>query len=211
MTTIQLLGALGLGLALGYVMQRPQICFNRAYRTSTLQADTSMLKSLSVAMLIQLVGFHTLVELGIVSLNIVPGIWLAALVGGFAFGLSFVFAQGCSTTMWYRLGNGNLGSLLTRWRTSYAPQSVGYFALVLGRSVGFAGKLVDLAGFPQRRPLEPHWWLGLAGARVPSRGPGVSSLVVFSRHRLGLWNRSGGGNRTYTSDVLGGDFHTHLG
>jgi hypothetical protein len=90
MTTIQLLGALGLGLALGYVMQRPQICFNRAYRTSTLQADTSMLKSLSVALLIQLVGFHTLVELGIVSLNIVPGIWLAALVGGFAFGLSFV-------------------------------------------------------------------------------------------------------------------------
>ena len=112
MTTIQLLGALGLGLALGYVMQRPQICFNRAYRRSTLQADTTMLKALGVAMIVQLIGFHALVELGVVKVNIVPGIWLAALVGGFAFGLSFVFAQGCSTTMWYRMGNGNLGSLL---------------------------------------------------------------------------------------------------
>jgi uncharacterized membrane protein YedE/YeeE len=113
MTTIQLVGALGLGLALGYVMQRPQICFNRAYRTSTLQADATMLKALGVAMILQLIGFHALVQLGVVKVNIVPGIWLAALVGGFAFGLSFVFAQGCSTTMWYRLGNGNLGSLLT--------------------------------------------------------------------------------------------------
>ena len=112
MTTIQLLGAVGVGLALGYVMQRPQICFNRAYRTSTLQADTTMLKSLVVAMLIQMVGFHTLVELGFVKVSVVPGIWLAALVGGFAFGIAFVFAQGCSTTMWYRIGNGNLGSLL---------------------------------------------------------------------------------------------------
>jgi hypothetical protein len=71
-----------------------------------------MLKALGVAMIIQLVGFHALVELGFVKVNVVPGIWVAALVGGFAFGLSFVFAQGCSTTMWYRLGNGNLGSLL---------------------------------------------------------------------------------------------------
>jgi uncharacterized membrane protein YedE/YeeE len=110
--TIQILGALGLGLTLGYVMQRPQICFNRAYRTSTLQSDTTMLKTLAAAMVIQMVGFHTLVAVGVVKLNIVPGIWVAALVGGFTFGISFVFAQGCSTTMWYRIGNGNLGSLL---------------------------------------------------------------------------------------------------
>jgi hypothetical protein len=76
------------------------------------QADTTMLKSLGLAMLIQLVGFHTLVELGFVKVNIVPGIWLAALVGGFGYGIAFVFAQGCSTTMWYRMGNGNFGSLL---------------------------------------------------------------------------------------------------
>jgi hypothetical protein len=172
MTTIQILGALGLGLALGYVMQRPQICFNRAYRTSTLQADTSMLKSLSVALLIQLVGFHTLVELGIVSLNIVPGIWLAALVGGFAFGLSFVFAQGCSTTMWYRLGNGNLGSLLAL--------------------VGFAvGEVLTFNGF--LRPLREA--LSEFEVRVPGGAPatlpnllGISPwYLVVPLALLGSW------------------------
>jgi hypothetical protein len=112
MTTIKILGGLVLGLALGYTMQRPQICFNRAYRRSTLQADTTMLKALLVAMLIQMVGFHMLVALGFVKVNVVPGIWLAALLGGFTFGLAFVFAQGCSTSMWYRIGNGNLGSVL---------------------------------------------------------------------------------------------------
>lgn len=106
-------GAVLIGMGFGYVMQRPQICYNRAYRTLTLQMENTMFRSLVLAMTIQMVGWHALVELGVVQVNIVPGIWLAALVGGFFFGLSFVFAQGCSTTMWYRVGNGNLGSLLT--------------------------------------------------------------------------------------------------
>lgn len=113
MTTLQIIGAIVVGLGFGYVMQRPQICFNRAYRTITLQGEPTMLRALALAMLIQMVGFYAFVSLGIVQLNIVPGIWLAVLVGGFFFGLSFVFAQGCSTTMWYRVGNGNMGSLLT--------------------------------------------------------------------------------------------------
>lgn len=112
MTSGALIGALAIGFLAGYVMQRPQICYNRAYRMGTLGGDRTMLKALAAAMLIQLVGFHVLVGLGLVKLNIVPGYWLAALVGGFFFGLSFVFARGCSTTMWYRMGNGNLGSLL---------------------------------------------------------------------------------------------------
>jgi uncharacterized membrane protein YedE/YeeE len=110
---MHLISAAAIGLAAGYVMQRPQICYNRAYRTSTLQGNTTMLKALALAMLIQMVGFHILVTLNLVKLNVVPGIWLAALVGGFLFGVSFVFAEGCSTTMWYRVGNGNLGSLIT--------------------------------------------------------------------------------------------------
>lgn len=113
MTLTQILGALVLGLLLGYVMQRPQVCYNRAYRRSTLQGDNTMLRALALAMLIQMVAFYILVAVGVVKLNIVPGIWLAALVGGFFFGLSFVFAEGCSTTMWYRMGNGKLGSLIT--------------------------------------------------------------------------------------------------
>lgn len=109
----QLISAVGVGLAAGYVMQGPQICYNRAYRTSTLQADNTMLRALALAMLVQLVGFHILVALGLVKPNVVPAYWLAAIVGGFLFGVSFVFAEGCSSTMWYRAGNGNLGSIIT--------------------------------------------------------------------------------------------------
>lgn len=111
MAVWQIIGAGIIGMALGYVMQRPQVCYNRAYRNATLQGNNTMLRALALAMLVQMVGFYALVELGVVKLNIVPGIWLAALVGGFLFGFSFVFARGCSTTMWYRIGNGNLGAL----------------------------------------------------------------------------------------------------
>lgn len=113
MSNWHIIGAVLIGLGFGYVMQRPQVCYNRAYRTLTLQAENTMFRSLVLAMLIQMVGWHALVALGVVQVNVVPGIWFAALVGGFFFGFSFVFAQGCSTTMWYRVGNGNLGSLLT--------------------------------------------------------------------------------------------------
>jgi len=112
MTTLQIMSAIMIGLALGYVMQRPQICYNSAYRRSFFQHENTLLKTLVLAMLIQMVAFHVLVAVGVVKLNVVPPIWLAALLGGFVFGLSFVFAEGCSTTMWYRTGNGNVGSML---------------------------------------------------------------------------------------------------
>jgi hypothetical protein len=137
-----------------------------------LQADTTMLKSLGLAMLIQLVGFHSLVELGFVKVNIVPGIWLAALVGGFGFGIAFVFAQGCSITLWYRLGNGNLGSLLAL--------------------VGFAvGEVLTFNGFlrPLRDALAEFKVRTLSGA--PATLPNLLGLspwyFVIPITLLGAW------------------------
>lgn len=132
MSAWHIAGGILIGLGFGYVMQRPQICYNRAYRTLTLQTDNTMFRALLLAMTIQMVGWHALVGLGVVQVNIVPGIWLAALVGGFFFGLSFVFAQGCSTTMWYRVGNGNMGSLLT------------LFGFALGEVLTFDGFILPL-------------------------------------------------------------------
>jgi hypothetical protein len=55
------------------------------------------------------------IQLGIggVSLNVGPFFWLAAMLGGFVFGISMVYAEGCSSTVWYRVGNGNMGALVT--------------------------------------------------------------------------------------------------
>jgi uncharacterized membrane protein YedE/YeeE len=111
---IALLGAL-VGVPLGYAMQRTNLCFNSAYREAILRRNTVLLRGIALAILVQMAGLALLVQFGIggVSLNVVPFFWLATMVGGFIFGISMVYAEGCSSTVWYRVGNGNMGALVT--------------------------------------------------------------------------------------------------
>ncbi len=112
--TVALLGAL-IGLPLGYAMQRTHLCFNSAYRTALLQRDFTLLRMIVLAVVIQMVGLYLFAQFGLggVSVNVVPFFWLANAVGGLAFGVAMTFAEGCSSTVWYRVGNGNLGALAT--------------------------------------------------------------------------------------------------
>jgi uncharacterized membrane protein YedE/YeeE len=112
--TLSALGAL-IGLPLGYAMQRTHLCFNSAYRMALLQKDYTLLRTIALAIVIQMVGLYALAQFGIggVRVNAVPFFWLANIVGGFAFGVAMTFAEGCSSTVWYRVGNGNLGALVT--------------------------------------------------------------------------------------------------
>jgi len=111
---IALLGAV-IGVPLGYAMQRTNLCFNSAYREAILRRNTIPLRVIVLAILIQMAGLLVLVQLGLgsFSLNVVPFFWLAAIAGGFVFGVAMVYAEGCSSTVWYRVGNGNLGALVT--------------------------------------------------------------------------------------------------
>jgi uncharacterized membrane protein YedE/YeeE len=111
---IILLG-IAIGLPLGYAMQRTNLCFNSAYREALLKRNTVLLRAILLAILVQMVGLAILVQFNIggVQLNVVPFYWLAAIIGGFFFGVAMVYAEGCSSTVWYRVGNGNLGSLVT--------------------------------------------------------------------------------------------------
>lgn len=112
--TLAALGAL-IGLPLGYAMQRTQLCFNSAYRTALLQKDFTLLRMMTLAIIIQMMGLYALAQFGIgrVAVNVVPFYVVANIVGGFVFGLAMTFAEGCSSTVWYRVGNGNLGALAT--------------------------------------------------------------------------------------------------
>lgn len=107
-------GAL-IGLPLGYIMQRTRLCFNSAYRNALLRRDFTLLRMIALAIVIQMVGLYTLAQLriGDVQVNVVPFYWIANIAGGFVFGLAMTFAEGCSSTVWYRVGNGNLGVLVT--------------------------------------------------------------------------------------------------
>jgi uncharacterized membrane protein YedE/YeeE len=80
-----------------------------------LRQHTILLRAIVLAILVQMVGVGLLVQLGVggVRLNVVPFYWLSAILGGFVFGTAIVYAQGCSSTVWYRVGNGNMGSLVT--------------------------------------------------------------------------------------------------
>ena len=111
---VAVLGAL-IGVPLGYAMQRTNLCFNSAYREALLRRKTVLLRAILLAILIQMVGVGLLVQFGVggVTLNVVPFYWIAAIVGGFTFGIAMVYAEGCSSTVWYRVGNGNMGSLVT--------------------------------------------------------------------------------------------------
>jgi uncharacterized membrane protein YedE/YeeE len=116
MTLLQvaLLGAV-IGVPLGYAMQRTNLCFNSAYREALLRRKTPLLRAILLAILVQMVGLALFIAFGVgdVGVNVVPFFWLAAMVGGFIFGIAMVYAEGCSSTVWYRVGNGNMGALVT--------------------------------------------------------------------------------------------------
>ena len=111
---VALLGA-AVGVPLGYALQRTNLCFNSAYREALLRRKTVLLRGILLAILVQMVSLVLFVQFGIggVSLNVVPFFWLATPIGGFVFGVAMVYAEGCSSTVWYRIGNGNLGALIT--------------------------------------------------------------------------------------------------
>jgi len=93
-------------------MQRTNLCFNRVYRELGLHKRTVLLRLIVLAVVIQMAGLALLTHfrIGGVTTNIAPFWWLAAIIGGFAFGISMVYAEGCSSTVWYRVGNGNIGA-----------------------------------------------------------------------------------------------------
>jgi uncharacterized membrane protein YedE/YeeE len=126
---VAFLGAL-IGLPLGYALQRTNLCFNSAYREVILHRRTVLLRLIGLAVLIQMVGLALLIQFNVagVSTNIVPFFIIAAMVGGFFFGLSMVYAEGCSSTVWYRVGNGNMGAFVTligfalgEWALRFGP------------------------------------------------------------------------------------------
>ena len=103
-----------IGASLGYVMQRTNLCFNSAYREALLKRNTVLLRAILLAILIQMVALAAFIQFGLggIEVNVVPFFWVAVVPGSFVFGVAMVYASGCSSTVWYRVGNGNLGALV---------------------------------------------------------------------------------------------------
>ncbi|MGH7831248.1 MAG: YeeE/YedE family protein, partial [Candidatus Binatia bacterium] len=108
----KLILGLAVGLLFGIVVQRGRFCMYTAFRDILLTKDLTLLKAYLVALSIQTVLIHIFHEFGILSLAVPPFSWLAAVVGGFVFGIGMSLAGGCSSSSYYRVGEGMVGSFV---------------------------------------------------------------------------------------------------
>lgn len=99
------------GLAFGFVLSRGRFCMNSAFRDIIVLKEYSVLKTVGVAILVELAGFAILAKLGLITIS--PGTfsWGANMLGGFVFGIGMVVAGGCASGITYRVGEGMVGAM----------------------------------------------------------------------------------------------------
>ena len=108
----QLILGLGVGLLFGFILQRGRFCMYTAFRDMLLIKDFTLLKAYLLALAIQTVLIHLFRAMGLLAFSSPPFFWLAAVVGGFIFGLGMPLAGGCSSASYYRVGEGMVGSFV---------------------------------------------------------------------------------------------------
>jgi len=160
---VALRGAL-IGVPLGYVMQRFNLCFNSAYREALLNKNTVLLRAILLAILVQMVGLGLLIQFSVggVETSVVRFWPWATVIGGFIFGLAMVYASGCSSTIWYRVGNGNLGALTALVGFAIGEVLVSEGPLSGLRAALYAAEVVLPRQAPATLPNLLHlspWWV----------------------------------------------------
>jgi uncharacterized membrane protein YedE/YeeE len=103
---------LGVGLLFGFILQRGRFCMYTAFRDILLIKDLTLFKAYLLAVAIQAVLIHLFDQLGWLSVSAPSFLWLSALLGGFIFGLGMTLAGGCSSSSYYRVGEGMVGSFV---------------------------------------------------------------------------------------------------
>ncbi len=103
-------GAVGAGF--GFVLQRGRFCLNSAFRDVLYIKDVTIVRAYLLALVIATVGANLLEQFGVLRLD--QGrqelAWFANILGGYLFGIGMVFAGGCASGTWYRVGEGLVGS-----------------------------------------------------------------------------------------------------
>jgi uncharacterized membrane protein YedE/YeeE len=107
------------GLGIGYTMQRSRLCFCAACRDPALIGSTKMTKALFVALGVSTIGFAGvhMTRYG-VDLSKIPEAGLGSpigphlLIGAFIFGIGAVWAGGCASGTFVRVGEGYVQNLI---------------------------------------------------------------------------------------------------
>ncbi len=99
------------GILFGFILQRGRFCMNSAFRDAILLKDNVLLKTVFIALLVELVGFAIMDATGAIAINPKPFWWGANLLGSFVFGIGMVMAGGCASGITYRVGEGMVGAI----------------------------------------------------------------------------------------------------
>jgi hypothetical protein len=104
--------ALLIGLLFGFALQRGGFCGASLLSSVVLYKETKGLVGILAAIVVSMVGFAVLVQLGWVIANPNPVRLLSAVIGGLTFGTGMVLAGGCVTGTLFKTGEGRLTSML---------------------------------------------------------------------------------------------------
>lgn len=108
----QVILGLGTGIVFGYVLQRGRFCMYTAFRDIYLIKDLTLFKAYILALVVQIPLVHLFKEIGIIDFATPRFYWLSSMIGGFVFGVGMTFAGGCSSSSFYRVGEGMVGSFV---------------------------------------------------------------------------------------------------
>jgi len=166
----RVLSGLIVGLIFGFLLQRGRFCFNSAFRDIILFKDTMIVKAIWVAVVIEMVGFALLTDLGVIFPYPRGFYWGANMLGGFVFGVGMVIAGGCISGATYRAGEGMVGSMLALVGIAVGGSiTIGYWLAPFKDQLQAATK-IELLGQAPTIPalLGVNHWLIIAPVAVVS-------------------------------------------
>ena len=175
MSTLGVLGALGVGTAFGYGAQRGAFCMNSGFR-GAVEGEWTKVRALGLAVAVQLVLLPVVFATGLARAAELPLKPFAAVVGGLLFGASMRWAGGCAAGVWYKLGAGDVGALLA------------ILGLALGAAASDSGPLMRVrTALQEAIPAAAPW----SPPGVVSVGAGLVLLAALARlaaGRAGAWS-----------------------
>ena len=169
-----MLGALAVGVAFGYGSQRGAFCMSSGLR-GVLEGEWTKVKALGLAVAIQLVLLPVVFAAGLARPAELPLKALAAVAGGVLFGASMRWAGGCAAGVWYKLGAGDIGSLLA------------VLGMALGASAADAGPLHGVRTSLQEA-IPAVSWSPPAAASVGAGLLLLAGLLRLADGRAGAWS-----------------------
>lgn len=166
---------LGLGIGLGFTLEKSRFCFVSAFRDPILTGMTALSQAVILLLGVSILGFAIVAGFGQgYKLNVYP-LGINTIAGGLLFGIGMVLAGGCASGILMRIGEG------------FAMQMLAFVGVLLG--VAFGGKSLS-------------WWQGWnmeqPGIFLPAKLGWFYTLSLEMAVLLALWfvarwwqNRSG--------------------